>query len=143
MRTYNPSTGLFVLRIVVGFVFLMHGLGKLIGSPFLGPGMDAWSGMVASLGLPLPGVLAWVGMLVETLGGLALILGSGVPIAALLLIVQMLVAVWKIHLANGMNNGSGGYEYNLVLIGALACLLLGGPGILAVQVKPRLNASAS
>ncbi|MGH7752792.1 MAG: DoxX family protein, partial [Gemmatimonadales bacterium] len=71
MRTYNPATGLFVLRIVVGFVFLMHGLGKLIGPPFLGGGMTAWTGTVASLGLPLPGVLSWVSMLVETVGGLA------------------------------------------------------------------------
>jgi putative oxidoreductase len=142
MRAYNPSTGLFVLRIVVGFIFLMHGLGKLIGPPFLGPGMGGWEGMVAGLGLPLPGVLAWLAMLVETLGGIALILGSAVSITALLLIGDMLVAIWKVHLANGLNNGSGGYEYNLVLIGALACLMLGGPGIMAVQVRPRLNASA-
>src|SRR2546425_9483146 len=56
MKGNNPALGLFILRVVVGVVFLMHGLGKLIGPPFPGPGMAGWTGMLRDvLHFPVPG----------------------------------------------------------------------------------------
>src|SRR5207249_1381594 len=60
MKGNNPALGLFILRVVVGVVFLMHGLGKVIGPPFPGPGMAGWSGMLRDvLHFPVPGLMAW------------------------------------------------------------------------------------
>ena len=136
-RETNAAMGLFILRVVVGFVFLMHGLGKLIGPPFIGPGMDGWTQFAAGIGMPLPEVTAWVGMLVETLGGAALILGTATTIAGLLLAVQMFVAIVKVRLANGLDTTRGGFEYELVLLAAAVAIAVAGPGMLAVQLKPK------
>lgn len=136
-RGSNTAMGLFILRVVVGFLFLMHGLGKLVGPPFIGPGMDGWTGFVSSLGLPLPQVTAWVGVLVETLGGAALILGTGTTLAGLLLAVQMFVAIVKVRLAGGLDASKGGFEYELLLMTAAVVIVVAGPGMLAVQIKPK------
>jgi uncharacterized membrane protein YphA (DoxX/SURF4 family) len=52
----------------------------------------------------------------------------------------MAVAVWKVHLTNGffLNwlNAPGvghGYEFNLVLLAGLVCLILTGPGALSID----------
>lgn len=143
MRSNNPGTGLFVLRVVLGIIFLNHGLGKFIGPPFVGHGIDAFAGYLATLGFPSATALAWLVACLETLGGAALILGAGVSIAALLLAVEMVIAVWKVHLVHGFDvfrygdATARGYEYNLALLGGLVALVLGGPGILAVQLRPK------
>ena len=56
----------------MGVVFLNHGLGKLIGPPFAGAGMDGWLAFATQIGLPSPVALAWLWVAIETLGGLAL-----------------------------------------------------------------------
>ena len=76
--------------------------------------------------------------LVEFAGGLLLVAGAFTLVVSALLTVNMLVAVWTVHLASGfflnwtMAAGAGhGYEFNLVLIGALVSLMLTGPGALS------------
>lgn len=143
MRGNNAGLGLFVLRVVIGIIFLNHGLGKLLGPPFAGTGIGQFEGLLASLHFPAPTALAWAGAFLETLGGLALIIGAGVSVAALLLGIEMVIAVLKVHLSHGFDvfhygdAMARGYEYNLALLGGLAALVLGGPGILAVQLKPK------
>lgn len=134
LRSNNPPLGLFILRVGLGAIFLMHGLGKLVGPPFAGQGMAATTGFMASLGFPLPAVTAWLAMLVETVGGAALVLGSGARVAALLLAIEMVVAAVKFDLGRGF---AGGYELNLALITGLLCVVLGGPGILAIQLRSK------
>jgi len=125
MKWHNPGLGLFILRVALGIIFLMHGLGKLIGPPFDGPGMAGWTGMLRDvLHFPAPTLMAFVGMLVETLGGLALLLGLGVQIAAILVAIQVF------HFGDPMARG---YEYSLALIGALLCVTFAGPGNWALQ----------
>ena len=136
MRGNNPALGLFILRVVVGIVFLMHGLGKLIGPPFPGPGMAGWSGMLGDvLHFPVPGLMAWVSMLIETLGGLALIVGFGASAMGWVLAVYMVIAaVTAGHVAAGFDvfhfgdPMKRGYEYNLTLIAASLCVAVGGAG---------------
>ena len=112
------------LRIVVGLVFLFHGWGKLFGAM---PGLEAWTGMLAGMGVPAAGLMAWVVGLIELLGGAALILGIGVELAGVLLAVVMLVAVVMVHGKDGFFL-PGGYEYALTLLGASLTLALTGAG---------------
>lgn len=136
-RSANTGLGLFILRVVVGFIFLMHGLGKFFGPPFLGGGWEWWNGFVVQIGLPLPAVAVWAGALVETLGGLALITGAGASIAGLLLAVDMAIAILKVRLSSGLSAANGGYEFELVLLTAAVTIAVAGPGMLAIQIRPK------
>ena len=138
----NPGAGLFVLRVAVGAVFVVHGLGKLLGPP-LGSGMAAFQTQLTQLGLPEPTILAWVGVGVELVGGVALILGAGVAAAGILLAVENGVAMATLHWQYGFDvyhvgdPTARGYEYVLVLAAASLAIALGGPGILAIQLRPK------
>lgn len=135
-RSANAGLGLLILRVVIGIVFVMHGMGKLVGPPFAGGGMDGTIGFFTNVGIPAPAIAAWLVALLETLGGLALILGAAVPIVALLLAIDMAVAILKVQLGKGF---SPGYEFELTLLAGLMCLFFAGPGIMSVQVRPRSN----
>jgi len=67
----NQSWGITVLRIVVGIVFLAHGAQKVFTF-----GHHGVTGMLGSMGIPLPSVMSVVLMAVEFLGGAALVLGA-------------------------------------------------------------------
>src|SRR6188472_3775778 len=69
--------GLFLVRLALGVVFVMHGWQKL--AVF---GHDGVTGMLGSLGIPFPGVNAVLITAAELGGGLALLLGAGTRIAA-------------------------------------------------------------
>ncbi|HYL56745.1 MAG TPA: DoxX family protein [Gemmatimonadales bacterium] len=143
MRLNNPSLGLFLLRVVVGFILLMHGLGKLVGPPFPGPGMQGFIGYLGSIHYPLPTLLGYVGMLIETLGGLAFLFGVGLTPVGLLTAVYFFIALVTVHLANGFDvfhygdPMKRGYEYTLLLLIACLSLAFTGPGILALQIRPK------
>jgi putative oxidoreductase len=66
--------------------------------------------------------------LAETVGGALVVLGAATPFAAAMLNGIMFTAIRKVHLAKGVWNTGGGYEYNLVLIAALTALVETGPG---------------
>ena len=143
MRLNNPGLGLFLLRVAVGCILLMHGLGKLIGSPFPGPGMQGFIGFLGALHYPATTLLGYVGMLIETLGGLAFLLGVGLTPVGLLTAVYFFIALLTVHLANGFDvfhygdPMKRGYEYTLLLLIACLSLAFTGPGILALQLKPK------
>ena len=126
--------GLAVLRLVVGVVFIAHGAQKLFGI-WGGDGLAATAGQFEQLGLRPSYALAVLVGVVEFGGGLMLMAGALTPVVSLALVVTMAVAIWKVHGANGFfinwanTPGQGhGFEYNLLLIGALGALALGGPG---------------
>lgn len=110
------------LRLVVGLVFLVHGAQKLF---VFGPAGTA--GFFAKIGVPAPGVMALVVMAVELLGGLALLLGVFTRGVALVLAVNMLVAILLVHLPAGFFLPAG-YEFALTLLGANVALALWGAG---------------
>ncbi len=115
--------GIAILRIVVGIVFLAHGAQKLFVHHFGGV-----TRMFAGMRIPLAHESAILVTLVEFLGGIALILGWGTRWAAILLMVDMAVAIGKVHLRNGFFSAGGGFEYPLTLLAALIALALAGPG---------------
>lgn len=77
-------------RLLLGGFFLVAGLGKFAG-------LEGTAGYIASQGLPMPGVLAFLTAALETLGGLALMLGWQVRIAALALAAFTLLASALFH----------------------------------------------
>jgi putative oxidoreductase len=120
--------GIALLRIVVGIVFVMHGQQKLFEM-----GVGGVSGFLASLGVPAPQLAAVVVSLLETVGGVALILGALTRLFGLLLTGDMLVALLLVHRPNGFFAGDGGVELVLLLGTAALALALTGPGALALD----------
>ena len=118
------SAGLFVLRLVVAIVFIYHGWPKIKG----------YKKMASGMGMPAAAVL--ILGLVETLSGLALLLGVYTQLAALLLIIIMLGAIkmkmfkWNIPFSGG---NSTGWEYELILLAANAAILFGGGGSIKIM----------
>lgn len=135
-RGANAGTGLLILRVVVGLIFLWHGLGKLVGPPFAGGGIEGTAGFFGQVGIPMPTIAAWAVGLLESLGGLALILGVAVSMVGLLLAIDMAVAILKVTIKKGLLPGS---DLELMLLAAAVCLMLAGPGIMAVQLRPKNN----
>ena len=130
------------LRLILGISFIYHGFPKV----FSGADHQQFAGMLGSIGVPARGLMAWVVGLVEVLGGVALIIGAFVVIASALLTINMLVAMFKVHLAAGFSfinvKGMGpdgpifglpGYEVNLLYIAGLLTLILAGAGALSVD----------
>lgn len=111
------DAGLLIGRLAVGVIFIAHGWQKLTETGHAGV-----AGSFGELGIPLPGLSAHFATWVELLGGAALIAGALVPIAGVLIALNMAGAFWYVHMDNGLFNRDGGYEYVLVL-GATALLL--------------------
>jgi putative oxidoreductase len=139
--------GTAILRLTVGTVFLAHGLQKLLGL-WGGPGISGTVHMVQSLGFGYASPLAALLIASEVAGGTLLILGWGTLWVSIALLVDMGIAVWKVHYPNGfflnwtLTPGRGhGIEFNVVLIGALVCLALSGPGALSVDEQRSQSAA--
>src|SRR5258708_35742622 len=88
---------LLALRMVVGYGFLAHGLAKATNGP------AGFAKLLHVIGVPFPGVTAWAVMLLEILGGVALLIGLFVALASVPLIASMIVAIFTIHLRNGFS----------------------------------------
>ena len=135
-KSANAGLGLFILRLVVGFIFFWHGMGKLVGPPFAGGGMDGTIGFFTNLGIPLASVAAWGVAIAEAFGGLALMLGVAVPLVALILAIDMAVAILLLMVK--MNKSLlGGVELEMLLLAGSLCLFFAGPGIMSVRVRHR------
>jgi putative oxidoreductase len=126
------GAGTTVLRVVVGAVFVGHGLQKLKGY-WGGPGLEGTEKMMEKMEMhPVP-LQARAVAIAETAGGAALALGFATPLAAAALIATMVTAVRKVHLKNGLWNSKGGYEFNAVLTAAILATVADGPGVLSAD----------
>jgi len=117
--------GLLALRLVVGTVMIAHGYGKVFHG-----GLAQHVQRVSSLGLP--GWLAYPSAFAEFFGGMLLIAGFLTRFVALAVLIDMLVAIWKIHWKNGMF-GKGGYEFPLTLATIALALIFFGAGPIAID----------
>jgi putative oxidoreductase len=126
------SVGLFALRAVVGALFIGHGLQKTLGW-FGGDGFAKWTASLDKMGVqPAP---LWAGIEAgsELVAGALLVVGLLTPVAAAILIGDMVVATAKVHLAKGLWSQQGGFEYNLVLVAIAVALALAGPGFYSLD----------
>jgi putative oxidoreductase len=128
------------LRLIVGYGFMEHGFAKLAR------GLDAFPAILQALGVPAPHLMGWLTILVEILGGLAVLLGALVPLASIPMAAVLLVAMVTVHLPYGFSSikllavtaagaqfGPPGFETDLLYLACLAALVLGGSGPLAIE----------
>src|SRR5712664_3577202 len=128
------------LRLIVGLGFMEHGFAKLSKGP------DTFAAILHALAVPAPHFMAWVTILTELLGGLAVLLGAFVSLASLPMAALLLVAIFTVHLPYGFSSiklmavtpagaqfGPVGYECNLLYLACLAALVMGGSGPLAID----------
>jgi putative oxidoreductase len=123
--------GLAILRVVLGIAMLVHGWAKLSG------GVDNVAGFFGGmLGIPAPGLMAWVVTIVELVGGILLVVGFLTQIAGLLIALDMLGAILFAYLLRGapfIENGQISWEKEAVFAAAALCLALSGPGAWSVD----------
>ena len=125
--------GLAILRIVLGIAMLVHGWGKLSG------GVDNVAGFFGgTLGIPAPGLMAWVVTIVELVGGILLVVGFLTPIAGILITLDMLGAILFAYLLRGApfiaeNGQQISWEKEAVFAAAALCIVLAGPGAWSVD----------
>ncbi len=121
------SLALLLLRLTIGLIFLAHGSQKLFGL-FGGGGLSGTSQMMGHIGLQPAKLWGTLSALGEFVGGLLLVLGWFTPLAALLIIAIMLVAIARVHWSKGFWNSKGGFEFNLALLMMAVTLGLAGAG---------------
>ncbi|MGE1175807.1 DoxX family protein [Pseudomonas sp. BW7P1] len=124
--------GLTLLRIAVGVIFAAHGSQKLFGL-FGGYGLAGTAQYMESVGLTPGYLMATLAGGTEFFAGLALIIGLLVRPAALGLTFLSLVAIFTVHISNGLFMANNGYEFALALLGGSIAVLIEGAGKLSVD----------
>jgi putative oxidoreductase len=124
--------GLTAIRIVVGIIFAAHGAQKLFGM-FGGYGIAGTAQYMESLGLAPGHLMAILAGGTEFFGGLALIIGLLTRPAALGLTFLSLVAIFSVHIHNGLFMTNNGYEFALALLGGSVAVLIEGAGKLSAD----------
>jgi putative oxidoreductase len=120
----DASTMSLLLRLALGVIFFAHGSQKLLGL-FGGYGLQGTIGFFNQQGIPT--ILAYAAIFAEFFGGLMLILGFLTRLGAFGVSVNMIVAILKIHLANGFFAPKG-IEFPLILLVTGLTVFLYGPG---------------
>lgn len=130
------------LRLIVGYGFMAHGYAKLMKGP------AAFVAIVHAMGVPAPFFMAWLTILVELFGGLAVLFGAFVVPMSVPMAAVLLVAIFSVHLPFGFTSikliaitpsgpqfGPPGYETDLLYLACLAALVLAGSGPWAVDTR--------
>lgn len=115
----NKDLAKLLLRIGVGVIFIIAGWSKLSG-------IEGVQGFFGNIGIPLPGVMAWVVALVEFVGGIMMLTGYKVEIPGILLAFTMLVAILTVKM--GGDNGFSGMRLELMLLLTSLALSMMGTG---------------
>ena len=126
--------GTLFVRTTIGALFVGHGTQKLFGW-FGGHGIEGTGGAFESMGLRPGKRHATAAGAAAAGGGLLLALGALTPVAATSIIATMITAIRKVHAKNGPWVTEGGFEYNLVLIGAMLAITENGPGPISLDAK--------
>ena len=137
---FDERSAILVLRVLVGFGFAAHGYAKAER------GVEHFALVLSALGLPAPNVAAWLTVVTELLGGIALVAGAFVVPLSLPLAAVMLTAMLRVHLPYGFSSiklraitpagaqfGPVGYEINLLYLAALFVLAVSPPSALSID----------
>jgi putative oxidoreductase len=128
---------LTLARLVLGVVFFAHGAQKMLGW-FGGYGFSGTMGFFTQA-MHIPAPLAFLAICAEFLGGLGLLVGLLGRVAAFGITMNMLVAIFAVHIRNGFfANWTGlqkgeGFEYHLLAIALLIGVMIKGSGALSID----------
>ena len=128
----NAGFAALVLRVPIGLILAAHGAQKLFAW-FGGYGLEGTGQWMASIGLEPGYLMALMAGSAEFFGGLALALGLLTRPAALLTAFTMLIAIFSVHIDNGLFMSNNGYEYALTLLVAAVALAIQGGGRFSVD----------
>jgi putative oxidoreductase len=139
----RPSVAVWApipLRLIVGYGFMEHGFAKLSRGP------ETFAAILHTMGVPAPHLMAWLTILTELIGGLAVLFGAFIPLASVPMAAVLFVAMLTVHLPYGFSSikllsvmsgraqfGPPGYELDLLYLACLAALVLGGSGPMAID----------
>ena len=116
--------GLLVLRLALGVIMIAHGWQKIADH------MHMITGMMHQLGLPA--FMAYLVVAAEFGGGILVFVGFLTRLAALAIFVDMLVAILKVHLPNGLFAPKG-FEFPMVCAAIAFTLIFTGAGPIAID----------
>lgn len=121
------------LRLIVGYGFVAHGLAKWSKGP------ATFAAILQAIGVPAPHLMAWLTIVTEILGGIAILLGAFVSLVSIPSIILLVVAIVTVHLPYGFLSiklisvtggraqfGPPGYECDLLYIACILTLVLSG-----------------
>jgi putative oxidoreductase len=128
------------LRLIVGYGFMEHGFAKLSKGP------ENFAAILQAIGVPVPHLMASLTILIELIGGLAVLLGAFITLVSLPMAALLIVAAFTAHLPYGFSSiklmsvaagraqfGPPGYECDLLYLACLAALVIGGSGPMAID----------
>ncbi|MGA2742159.1 MAG: DoxX family protein [Bryobacteraceae bacterium] len=132
----NPHAAPTILRLALGVVFFTHGAQKMLGW-WGGYGFSGTMGGFEHMGIPA--VFAFLAIAAEFFGAIGLILGLLGRVAAFGIACNMVVAIVKVHAANGFfMNWAGkqsgeGFEYHVLALAIAAAIMIMGSGAWSVD----------
>lgn len=143
----NADVGLIVVRLVLAWVFIYYGAGKLF-SAFNGPGIHRFSLYMSQVAHLHPGGLFAVSSaLIEFFGGVAIAIGFCARLAGLALVVDMVMAMITVTWATGIaaTMPPPGYQLNLTLAALAVVMIVFGAGRLSIDalIERQLVGSAA
>ena len=119
------------VQVIVGAIMAAHGFQKLLA----GPG-NFWTAL-GQMRVPLPGLMGYVVPLVEVVGGVLPIMGLFSRLAAVLLTIELAVAILLVKTGVGFLSPIGspgvGAELDLALIAGFLVILFARPGKLSLD----------
>jgi putative oxidoreductase len=126
-----------MVRLVLGVVFFAHGAQKMLGW-FGGYGFSGTMNFFTQM-MHIPAPLAFLAICAEFFGGLGLLVGLLGRVAAFGIMMNMLVAIFTVHMQNGFfANWTGqqkgeGIEYHLLALALLLVVMIKGSGALSID----------
>jgi putative oxidoreductase len=113
---------LLLMRLTLGAIMVAHGYHKVFG------GLPHFAHAVGEMGIP--SWLGYVSAFTEFLGGLLILAGFFTRPAAFALCIDLVVAIWKVHLHNGLTGSPDrpGYEFPLAAATLAVALIFFGGG---------------
>jgi len=116
--------GLLVLRLALGAVMIAHGYQKVFG------GMQHFQQVLHGLGIPT--WMAYLAAAAEFGGGILVVVGFLTRLAAFAILIDMLVAITKVHLHHGLV-GPMGLEFPMGMAAIAFSLIFAGAGPISID----------
>ncbi len=125
-RAEPDRFAVFVVRVLLGALFIAHGYPKFHGALF-GPGLARFAQGLQTIGFYPGFAWAWAVTLVEFVGGIFVFFGFATRIAAALIAIEMIIAGVRVNLPRGFYWTQGGFEVPLIFAVMALLLVLAGP----------------